>query len=74
MLSLIKSFFGTNNIKPEVGFGVVGKNILTESFFSFVLTSPLVSDVIKATAHNPFLGYSIITTSLKAFEDDPNIV
>ena len=29
---------------------------------------------MNAIAHKPFLGYSITTTSLKALEEEPNIV
>ena len=35
IFNLIKSFLGTNNIKPEVGFGVVGKNTFTDSILPF---------------------------------------
>ena len=72
--NLIRSFLGTNNIKPEVGLGVVGKNTFTHAFLSLFFTSPLVSEVMNAIAHKPFLGYSITTTSLKALEEEPNIV
>ena len=53
----IMSFLGTNNIKPDVGFGVVGKKTVTrEPTLIFFLISPKVSVEIKATAHTLFLG------------------
>ena len=48
--SLIKSFSGTTNKKPEVGLGVVGKKTLTNLFFNLIATSPEVLAVINATA------------------------
>ena len=55
----IMSFLGTNNIKPDVGFGVVGKKTVTRGpMFIFFFISPNVSVEIKATAHTPFFGYS----------------
>ena len=55
----IISFLGTNNMKPDVGFGVVGKKTVTrEPKFIFCFISPKVSVEIKATAHTFFLGYS----------------
>ena len=48
--NLIRSFLGTNNIKPEVGLGVVGKNTFTHAFLSLFFTSPLVSEVMNAIA------------------------
>ena len=40
--SLIKSFSGTTNKKPEVGLGVVGKKTFTNLFFNLIATSPEV--------------------------------
>ena len=60
------SSLGTNNIKPDVGFGVVGKKTVTrDPRLIFSLISPYVSVEIKATAHTPFLGYSIRHGCLK---------
>ena len=56
---LKESYLSLNNINPEVGFGVVGKNTVTrEPRFIFCLISPKVSVEINATAQTPFLGYS----------------
>ena len=57
IFNFIKSFSGTTNKNPDVGFGVVGKNTFTYFFLSLIAISPEVSAVIKATAHIPFLGY-----------------
>ena len=63
---IIISFLGTNNINPDVGFGVVGKKTVTrDPRLIFCLISPNVSVDIKATAHNPFLGYSMRHGCLK---------
>ena len=63
---IIISFLGTNNINPDVGFGVVGKKTVTrDPRLIFCLISPNVSVDIKATAHTPFLGYSMRHGCLK---------
>ena len=56
----IISFSGRNNKNPDVGFGVVGKNILYSSLSLPILfsTSPFVFVDTNATAQIPFLGYS----------------
>ena len=75
--SIVTSFFGTNSKNPEVGLGVVGRNTLTLSPFSFLilfLTSPIVSVVMNASAQIPFLGYSMSTTVLKWFASSRNAV
>ena len=60
------SFFGTNNMKPEVGLGVVGKKTVTKDpKFIFFLISPSVIVEINATAQTPFLGYSTKQGCLK---------
>ena len=59
---------GTINKKPEVGFGVVGTNTLTNSPFILLETAPLTSPVVKPKTQSPFLGYSSNTTSLNALE------
>ena len=51
---------GTKSRKPEVGFGVVGRNTLTSSSApARSRMSPEVSVETKATAQSPLRGYSI---------------
>jgi putative hemolysin len=61
MLSGIMSLLGTNNRKPEVGLGVVGRKMLTTSSSVRFCTSPSVRPVMKAMAHRPRRGYSTST-------------
>ena len=60
------SFFGINNMNPEVGLGVVGKKTVTnDPKFIFFLISPSVVVEINATAQTSFLGYSTKQGCLK---------
>ena len=52
----IKSFLGTINKNPLVGFGVVGKNTFISSSLTFLLIIVLFVLVAKPTAHTPFFG------------------
>ena len=58
---------GTNIKKPVVGFGVEGIKTLIIFYFSYSYL-PFVSLVRKPIANISFCGYSIKTTSLKAFD------
>ena len=64
MSSRTTSSFGTNSRKPEVGFGVVGRNtlIISRPSSAFCRTSPLVAVLMKAMAQSPLRGYSTATT------------
>ena len=71
---LIISFFGIKSKKPEVGLGVVGKKTVYADVLVFNFPPLGISLVIKASAYILFLGYSIITGSLKDLELEETIV
>src|SRR5690606_817144 len=64
MSSSTTSSRGTNRMKPDVGFGVVGTNTVSTTSPVLSWTSPTGSDVWNASAYMPFRGYSIISTFL----------
>ncbi len=72
----IKSDCGTNSKKPDVGFGVVGRNteIICSPTGIFWLTSPFVVVEINATAQIPLRGYSTRQTLSNDVSDWANTV
>ena len=68
---MVRSFnasVGTNSRKPEVGFGVVGRNTLVTGPLGISWIWPSVSPVMKPMAQDSGRGYWISTTSRKALD------
>src|SRR5690606_35983690 len=55
---------GTNRMKPDVGFGVVGTKTVSTTSPVFSWTSPTGSDVWNPSEYTPLRGYWIISAFL----------